>query len=203
MWIRGAAIRPVPPHAVVAPHVLAEVEADVGEGESHEALTRWQARYDAEQPVMANRLALLLERPLDETALAVGFFLETVIYATFVRSFAARLRPVSVDLLRATEESVTVEEELRADHPEEPLEVDDVLRAEQPAIVNFIQEHIDAVLESGDDLDVTGRDVAGPGVDVDDLQRVYRHVMVTVLTLSHAVMAPSSYSPGNSGEAMA
>jgi hypothetical protein len=85
---------------------------------------------------------------------------------------------------------VTVEEELRADHPEEPLEVDDVLRAEQPAIVNFIQEHIDAVLESGDDLDVTGRDVAGPGVDVDDLQRVYRHVYSTFSGTSTACLLP-------------
>ncbi len=203
MWIRGAAIRPVPPHAVVEPRILAEVEADVGESESHEMLTRWQARYEAEQPAMADRLTTLLDSPLDDTALAVGFFLEIVIYATFVRAFAARLRPVSSDLLHATEESVSVEEELRADHPEEPLEVDDVLRAEQPAIVNFIQDHIDAVLETSDDDDAVGLDVAGGGVDVDDLQRVYRHVMISVLTLSHAVMPPATYSPGNSSEAMA
>lgn len=180
---------------------MAEVEAEVGEGESHEALTRWQARYEAEQPVMASRLSALLDDVDDETAVAVGFFLEIVIYATFVRAFAARLRPVTLDLLRGTEESVHVEEELRADHPEEPLEVDDVLRAEQPAIVTFIEEHMAAVLETGDDGDA--QDVAGAAVDVEDLQRVYRHVMVTVLTLSHAVMPPASYVPGASNEAMA
>jgi len=136
----------------------------------------------------------------DETAIAVGFFLEIVIYATFVRSFAARLRPVTLDLLRGTEESVKVEEELRADHPEEPLEVDDVLRAEQPALVTFIEEHMAAVLEhEGEE----GEDVAGRDVDVEALQRVYRHVMVTVLTLSHAVMAPATYVPGASNEALA
>ena len=188
MWIKGAAIRPVPPHALVEPRVLAEVEAEIGEGESHEALTRWQARYEAEQPVMASRLTDLLEDVDDETAVAVGFFLEIVIYATFVRAFAARVRPVSLDLLRGTEESVRVEEELRADHPEEPLEVDDVLRAEQPALVTFIEEHMAAVLEHDGD---EGQDVAGRDVDVEELQRVYRHVMVTVLTLSHAVMPPA------------
>jgi hypothetical protein len=200
MWIRGAAIRPVPPHAVVEPRLLAEVEAEIGEGESHEALTRWQSRYEAEQPVMANRLTALLEDIDDETAVAVGFFLEVVIFATFVRSFAARLRPVSLDLVRGTAESVQVEEELRADHPEEPLEVDDVLRAEQPALVTFIEEHMAAVLEHEDD---DGQDVAGRDVDVEELQRVYRHVMITVLTLSHAVMAPATYVPGASNEALA
>jgi hypothetical protein len=201
MWIRGAAIRPVPPHALIEPRLMAEVEAEVGEGESHEALTRWQARYEAEQPTMASRLSALLDDVDDETAVAVGFFLEIVIYATFVRAFAARLRPVSLDLLRGTEESVRVEEELRADHPEEPLEVDDVLRAEQPAIVTFIEEHMAAVLETDDDGDA--QDVAGAAVDVEELQRVYRHVMITVLTLSHAVMAPASYVPGSSNEALA
>ncbi len=200
MWIKGAAIRPVPPHALVEPRVLAEVEAEIGEGESHEALTRWQARYEAEQPVMASRLTDLLEDVDDETAVAVGFFLEIVIYATFVRAFAARVRPVSLDLLRGTEESVRVEEELRADHPEEPLEVDDVLRAEQPALVTFIEEHMAAVLEHDGD---EGQDVAGRDVDVEELQRVYRHVMVTVLTLSHAVMPPATYVPGASNEALA
>jgi hypothetical protein len=199
MWIRGAAIRPVPPHAVVEPRVLAEVEAEIGEGESHEALTRWQGRYEAEQPAMASRLTDLLDEIDDETAVAVGFFLEIVLYATFVRAFAARLRPVTLDLLRGTEESVRVEEELRADHPEEPLEVDDVLRAEQPALVTFIEEHMAAVLEQDED----GQDVAGRDVDVEALQRVYRHVMITVLTLSHAVMAPAAYVPGAGNEALA
>jgi len=184
----------------VEPRVLAEIEAEIGEGESHEALTRWQGRYEAEQPVMASRLNDMLDDIDDETAIAVGFFLEIVIYATFVRSFAARLRPVTLDLLRGTEESVKVEEELRADHPEEPLEVDDVLRAEQPALVTFIEEHMAAVLEhEGEE----GEDVAGRDVDVEALQRVYRHVMVTVLTLSHAVMAPATYVPGASNEALA
>ncbi len=200
MWLRGAAIRPVPEHAHVEPRVLAEVETDLGAGESHEALTRWQARYEAEQPVMASRLSALLDDVGDETAVAIGFFLEVVIYATFVRSFGARLRPVTLDLFRATDESVTVEEELRAGHPDEPLEVDDVLRAEQPALVTFIEEHMEALLEQGDSA-VT--DVALAAVDVEELQRVYRHVMITVLTLSHAVMPPATYVPGSSGEALA
>ncbi len=202
MWIRGAAIRPVPPHAVVEARLLADVEAEIGEGQSHESLTRWQARYEAEQPIMAHRLSLLLDSDRDETAIAVGFFLEIVIYAAFVRAFAARLKPVTASLLRGTEESVVVEEELRADNPEEPLEVEDVLRAEQPAIGVFMDEHVEAVL-AADYKEALTSDVAGVSVNVDDLQLVYRHLLLTVLTLSQAVMPPASYNPGNSSEVLA
>lgn len=184
MWVRGAAIRPVPAFAVVGRGVLDGVERALSqEGEAADReLARWFERFEQTQPELARRTNELLSRPLDETALALGYFLTVAVWLAFDRSFHERLTEVSGDALSAAAAALTLEEELRAAHTEEPLELDDVMAIEQPSVVAFLHEHVDAALEGADD---------DGEVDVDDVDLVYKLVLLETLALSHAVAAPT------------
>lgn len=184
MWVRGAAIRPVPAYAVVGRAVIDGVERALSqEGDAADReLARWFERFEKTQPEIARRANELLSRPLDETALALGYFLTVAVWLAFDRSFHGRLEEVSTEALAAAEAALSLEEELRAAHAEEPLELDDVMAIEQPSLVAFLHEHVDAALE-------------GPAedgeVDVDDVDLVYKLVLLETLALSHAVAAPA------------
>jgi hypothetical protein len=189
MWVRGAAIRPVPPYAVVDREVLDGIEEELADnGVSQKGdLDDAFGRFEKTQPALAQTVAQVLARPLDETALALGYFLTIAVWLAFERAFGPRLGEVTDDEVNAAESALTLEEELRAAHSEEPLELDDVMAIEQPGILGFVNEHVDAALEPGDpDRQDT---------DVDDVHVVYRTVLVLVLALSHAVQPHSGARP--------
>lgn len=200
MWVRGAAIRPVPPHAVLDARVLEAIERELaGESEATRGeLDSAFARFEQTQPSLAERIGSVLSRPLDETALALGYFLAIAVWLSFERSFGARLREVTEDELRATEASIALEEELRASHAEQPVELDDVVAMEQPGVLAFVHEHVEAAL----DVSAHGDGEGDPReVDVDDVHAVYRGILVLVLALSHAV-APAGGDKAGRGREM-
>ncbi len=189
MWVRGAAIRPVPPYAVVGREVLERIEdelADGGLGAKSELDDAFE-RFERTQPALAQHAADILARPLDETALALGYFLTIAVWLAFERAFGARLAEVSEDARDAADAALELEEQLRASHSNEPLELEDVMAIEQPAVLAFVNEHVDAALEpqEGDARDV----------DVDDVHVVYRNVLVQTLALSHAVGSTTGARP--------
>jgi hypothetical protein len=197
MWVRGAAIRPVPRYAVVGAATLEQIERELADdsprarGELDEAF----ARFEATQPNLADTISHLLSRPLDETALALGYFLSISIWLAFERTFSeARLREVSQDALAATDEAIALEEELRAAHGDEPLDLDDVVSIEQPNVLAFVHEHVDAALDPSARAAQRGqvRDV-----DVEDVHAVYRAIVLLTLCLSHAVVPVDGASRGN------
>jgi hypothetical protein len=53
---------------------------------------------------------------------------------------------------------------------------------EQPSLLEFVHEHLDATLEAH-----------AEDVDVDDVHTVYRLVLVEILALSYAVRKPAGY----------
>jgi hypothetical protein len=144
-------------------------------------------RFEKTQPALAQAAAQVLSRPLDETALALGYFLTIAVWLSFERAFGARLGEVTEDEVKAAESALALEEELRASHAEEPLELDDVMAFEQPGILGFVNEHVDAALEppEGERGDA----------DVDDVHAVYRTILVLILALSHAVQPSSGARP--------
>lgn len=183
MWVRGAAIRPVPPFAVVARDVLERVEdelADNGLGTKSELDDAFE-RFERTQPALAQAAAEILARPLDETALALGYFLTIAVWLSFEKAFGSRLAQVSEEERVASDQALELEEQLRATHSDEPLELEDVMAIEQPGILGFVNEHVEAALEpiEGEEREV----------DVDDVHTVYRNVLVQTLALSHAVKA--------------
>jgi len=192
MWVRGAAIRPVPRYAVVPSSTLDAIERDLADdsARSREELDGAFARFEASQPNLADTVSQALSRPLDETALALGYFLSISIFLAFEKTFgSARLREVSADALAATEQAIALEEELRAAHGDEPLDLDDVVSIEQPHVLAFVHEHVDAALEPAAGRSEGEAGGSEPGeVDVDDVHGVYRAIVLLTLCLSHAVV---------------
>lgn len=202
MWARGAAIRPVPSYAIVERRIIDLVEEELT-GDEEQAEARLDAafvRFETTQPALAERLSGVLARPLDETALALGYFLGIAIFLTFERQFGARLGAVDQTALRATDEALDLEEELRAAHTEEPVEVEDVVAQEQPAIMEFLHEHVEAALEAAEGPADTG---APRDIDVDDVHVVYRTMLVITLCLSHAVEPQPGATPRGGTELLA
>ncbi|MCB9589478.1 MAG: hypothetical protein H6718_28955 [Polyangiaceae bacterium] len=184
MWVRRAAIRPVPSYARVPEAVMDELR-DVFASEDDDTRERLDDAFDdfeERQSALSDFATEVLARNLDETALALGYFLVLAVWMAFDNYHAESLQEVSRDLLTATEESLTLDEQLRIGDPAEPLDSDDVVAMEQPHVLEFINEHLDATLEAHADQ-----------VDVDDVQVVYRMVLVCVLALSYAVEPPVGY----------
>jgi len=201
MWVRGAAIRPVPRYAVVDAATLEQIELGLADDSTRarDELDGAFARFESTQPELADAISQVLSGPLDDTALALGYFLSISVWLAFERTFgAARLREVSRDALDATDEAIKLEEELRASHGDEPLDLDDVVSIEQPYVLKFVHDHVDAALEPR-----ATDDPAEPReVDVDDVHAVYRSIVLLTLCLSHAVL-PVDGASRSSRELMA
>jgi hypothetical protein len=193
MWVRGAAIRPVPRYAIVAAATLDQIERELADDSprAREELDGAFARFESSQPHLADAVSQVLSRPLDETALALGYFLSISIFLAFERTFGeARLREVTPDALGATEQAIALEEELRATHGDEPLDLDDVVSIEQPNVLAFVHEHVDAALDPAARAGAEGAPASAEPreVDVDDVHGVYRAIVLLTLCLSHAVV---------------
>ena len=127
-------------------------------------------------------MADALGKPLDETALALGNFLALTVWLAFERTHGTYIDEVKEEELLATDELLTLDEELRRADPAESLDSDDVIAMEQPHVLSYIHEHIDATL-----------DAHAEEIDVDDVHTVYRVVLVEILALSYAVRRPEGY----------
>jgi hypothetical protein len=205
MWVRGAAIRPVPRYAVVDAATLNQIERELADDSprAHRELDGAFARFESTQPYLADAISQLLAKPLDDTALALGYFLSIAIWLAFERTFgAARLREVSQDALEATEQAIKLEEELRAAHGDEPFDLDDVVSIEQPNVLGFVHEHVDAALDPalrdrGAEAGSLSDEAPRVEVDVDDIHGVYRAIVLLTLCLSHAVLPVDGASRGS------
>jgi len=174
---------------VVPREVLDRVEeelADGGLGNKSELDDAFE-RFERTQPALAQQAADILARPLDETALALGYFLTIAVWLAFERAFGRRLGEVSEEERAAADAALELEAELRATNVEEPLELEDVMAIEQPGVLAFVNEHVDAALEPQDD--------GGREVDVDDVHLVYRNILAQTLALSHAVTSLAGDRP--------
>lgn len=100
MWVRGAAIRPVPRYAVVERSTLDGIERELADDSprARDELDRAFTRFESTQPHLAESISQVLARPLDETALALGYFLSIAVWLAFERTLAitacARSRPM-------------------------------------------------------------------------------------------------------------
>jgi hypothetical protein len=184
VWVRRAAIRPVPSFAVLPLRALAGVEDYLGEDEQQAPARLDEAfdRFKQAQPALAGRISRALDGPLDETAVALGYFLAPAIWLAFHRVFGADLGEVTATALGSVEEALQLDEQIRLSDPAEAVDSDDVVAMEQPDVLAFVHEHLDAALEAN-----------AEEVDVDDVHAIYRVVLVEVLALSYAVQAPSNW----------
>lgn len=185
MWVRRAAIRPVPSFAQLPERTLTEVEDQLSEDDdaSRSRLDEAFTRFEETQPVLAAKISGALSRPVDETALALGYFLTLAVWLAFDAAFRGDVEQVTETALTSVEESLQLDEQIRLSDPAEALDSDDVIAMEQPHVLAFIHEHIDAALEAN-----------ANEVDVDDVHAIYRLVLIEVLALSYAVKAPPMWT---------
>ncbi len=202
MWVKTAAIRPVPPYALIPANVLEDIEVWLGGGApeadpdgveevSEHRLNDVFERFEREQPALARRIGDRLTRTRDEVALALGYFLCLSIWLAFDRQFPNRLALVTDTAIRSVDEALRLDEQLRGRDPAEAVDSDDVIAMEQPHLLAFVAGHIDAALE-----------VHAKEVDVNVVHATYRLVLVEVLALSYAVTPPDGQAT-HSGEIFA
>jgi hypothetical protein len=184
VWVRRSAIRPVPSYAEVPHHALEGVRDSLAEDdeEARAQLDEAFERFERAQPALAAHVADALSRPLDETALALGYFLALTVWLSFERAHGVHIDEITEEQIAATDELLTLDEELRRADPAEALDSDDVIAMEQPHVLSFVHEHIDATL-----------DAHAEEIDVDDVHVVYRVVLVEILAMSYAVRRPDGY----------
>lgn len=189
MWVTPFAIRPVSAHALITRELVEEVERSLskqhnGADELDErAVQSAMARFERNQPVLGARIQRLIRGSRDEAAVALGYFLAIGIYVAFERAFGDRLAQVTATDLEAVQASLRLEAELRADRSSDPLEVEDVLAVQQPALFGWVAEHTESTLTASAEL-------GEADVDVNDVDAVLSEVSAVILALSYAVRTP-------------
>jgi hypothetical protein len=179
VFLQKAALRPIPASARVEEFALAGVEEalDTDENLLQDVLDQAFRELDKRQPELAEYLAGELAERTDDLAQSLGYFLVVAVYMAFREAFPTRLGAVTPDGLESALMSLDADETLRANDPKEVLESDDVIAMGQPHIVEFVQSHVQEALEgTGDDE-----------VNLDDVDAVYRAVLIEIIALSHAV----------------
>jgi len=148
-WIRGAALRPVSPWAVVPPEVvqqLAEELSTAGE-EVRTIVDRAYREFDVRQPTVSTFVAERINALADPTAVALGYFLSITVFMMFERAFGGRVREVNEEELLAAKEALDSEDELRQKDPAAWITSEDVVASHQPSVLAFVRQHLDAALE--------------------------------------------------------
>lgn len=182
VFLRKAALRPVPRWAIVDELAIDALEDNLGDGEERlqQVLDTGYREMDRLQPHLAEWLAGQVSSRKDELAQSVGYFLAVTVYLAFREAFPTRLASVDEISLRLAIDTLSADEELRANDPTEVLESDDVVAMGQPILLSYVQHHFDEALAQADD-----------DVDLEAFDVVYRAILVEVIALSHAVRSPS------------
>jgi hypothetical protein len=134
---------------VVTAQCLERVERELASEAPHarDQIDGAFARFESTQPHLAQAVSDVLSQSMDDTALALGYFLSIAIWLAFDHTFGQkRLREVSGDAIEATDAAIDLEEELRTAHGGQPLDLDDVVSVEQPGILEFVHRHVDSAL---------------------------------------------------------
>lgn len=181
VFLRKAAIRPVPSHAVIGEEAIQAVEEQLGEDEGslQDALDQGYRDLDRLQPALGTWVAEQVARRDDELVQSLGYFLTVAVFLVFREAFPRRLAEIDTGALQLALDMLAADEELRANDPTEVLDSDDVVAMGQPALLGFVQHHVEQALEQ-----------AEGELDLSDLDRIYRAILVEVIALSHAVDTP-------------
>lgn len=176
---------------------LADVETWLSDDDvfTEVRLDELHSRFEAEQPYLAARLDRVIRRSNDDMATALGYFLALVVWRAFDESFATKIGLVDQTAIESVEQALVLDEEIRGQDPAEAVDSDDVVAMEQPHIVHYLNEHIEAGLE----VQATPSGEVIP-VSVDAVHAVYRHLLMQVLALSYAVAPPTGANAATTSE---
>lgn len=184
MFLRKAALRPVPKWAIVDEGAIEAVEQSLEEHEDdlQAVLDTGYRELDRRQPALAKWIAGEVSERQDELAQSLGYFLAVTVFQAFAEAFPTRLTEVDDGSLKMALDTLEADEELRAADPLEVFDSDDVVAMGQPVVLSYVQHHLEEALEQ-----------AGEEADLDDIEWIYRAILVEVIALSHAVRAPEGH----------
>jgi hypothetical protein len=186
MWVRRSAIRPVPRYARLPESSIRSMEAtfSAADGAAQQLARASYERLTTQQPALTAYLARKLSASLDDTALALGHMLALAVYVGFENFAGSALRSLTPEAVAAADLALSADEELRRADPRDALDSEDIVAIDQPALVAFVNEHIERTLEQH-----------AEAVDVDDVDLVFRAILVEIVALSHAVAPPPGHAP--------
>ncbi|HEU4580839.1 MAG TPA: hypothetical protein VFS67_21420 [Polyangiaceae bacterium] len=186
MWVRRSAIRPVPRYARLPESSIRSMEAafSAADARAQQLARASYERLTSRQPALTAYLTRKLSASLDDTALALGHMLALAVYVGFESFAGSALRSLTPEAVAAAELAFSADEELRRADPRDALDSDDIIAIDQPALVAFVNDHIERTLEQHAAV-----------VDVDDVDVVYRTILVEILALSQAVAPPPGSAP--------
>ncbi len=184
MWVRKSSIRPVPPYARVESSALESVRQTLftQNASIQDRLDDAYDEFGSKQPIVAAHVGSVLGRPLGEATTALGFFLSLAVWLAFEHAHGGRMRSVSENEMRSTRELFLFDQAMRRQEEAESVETEDVVRMEQPALVDFVHEHMEKTMNM-----TTQR------VDASEMAAVYRMVLMEILALSYSVVPPFGY----------
>ena len=184
MILSRAALRPVPAFARVDNHAIEAVEQALEEGDEdlQAFLDQHYRQLELNQPALSEWLSAELASVRDELVQSLGYFLLVTVYMAFAETFSSRLTEIDAQGVVLAEQSLLVDQEVRANNPRRVVESDDIVAMDQPAVLAFVQHHVDEALSQSDD-----------DIDLGDLERIYRAMLVEVISLSHAIATPSGH----------
>jgi len=193
MWVRRSAIRPVPSYAKVHEGAVGRVQSELllESVDSQADLDEAFENFELTQPALADHVGVVLSRNLGDSALALGYYLSLAIWMIFDRAQGGALGEVDPAELRSTKELYELDLSLREAEPTEPLETDDVVSMEQPALVSFVHDHIQTTLDSEHST-----------LQPEELRMIYSMLLIEILALSYAVKVPEGF-PVERTEALA
>lgn len=189
VWVRRSAIRPIPRYSLVSARAVEQVLGRVARWESDEVdwATEQQGHLDALQPALA--AFLVKQVAAGEPLVSLARELRVCLFLLFESEHVEALQQVTADQLGASEAGLRADEELRVSDPVDPLDSEDIVGIEQPDVMNWLNASISSALAEQAEV-----------IDVDDLGRVFRSLLVAVLALSEAVRAPKGLAAPRGGE---
>jgi hypothetical protein len=174
VWLGRTAISPIASRAIVTAPSLGRAKKRVS-GFDTTALAAELVRLRALQPELGGWIARKLGAARDDAARAMGAGLAALVWLAFEDALQGEIGTIDARELENARELLSLDEALRKTDPSEALESEDVIVSLQPHLGAWV---------SG----VVSETLRGEGeVDVDEVDSLYRMVLVEVLALSYAV----------------
>lgn len=133
------------------------------------------------QPALAEFCAIRLGTLEDTRVRDVARLALSSLFGAFQLEFGTRLLSLSHEHVLDAERRLQADEDQRCRTGQEPLDTDDVVAREQPALLSPLNELVSLVLD-----DPTRQ------LDIDELWEAFRLCLVLVMALSAAVPPPTA-----------
>jgi hypothetical protein len=184
MWVQRSSIRPVPSYAKVGRAALEHLRSELltQADQSPPAFDAMFQDFEDKQPILADHVGGVLSNPLSDAAVALGYFLSVAIWIAFDRTLGTALDPISSEELRSTVELFAFDHDLRQHSPGQSVDTGDVVFMEQPALVEFVRESIQATVRANQGQ-----------LGEDEVRQVHHMLLIEILALSYAVRAPAGF----------